>query len=126
MDPKELSEIIIGTCKLSTKRTEVLDLFNKDPRLVEQIDFLEKRLQDDNTEVFEKIGNILIAENGYHLALFSKDIIKIEDHDEADNKILNASEEELDEILRAQGYDPEKLEENGKELLERLKNKLKP
>jgi hypothetical protein len=47
----------------------------------------------------------------------------IQDFKDRCDEINNASNERIDEILREYGYDPRKLEEEGKEFLERLKEK---
>ena len=72
-------KIIILSCELKNKKDSILIEKNDDPALIRAINEFSKALKKNNIEIWEQHDNIIIAEDGYYLAIYPdriKEIVK--------------------------------------------------
>lgn len=70
--------IVHATCNISTSKDEVMEMLNTDKRLIKSMKNVTAELKAQDIEIFKTVGNICIAEDGYHVVLFEKDLQKVE------------------------------------------------
>lgn len=75
----KMEDIYIVTCKLDYSFDIILKSSSNDPQLVEKIILYSDELKKEGIEVFKQVNNILVAENGYYIAVFESDIEEIKE-----------------------------------------------
>lgn len=71
--------IVIASAEFTYSKEEILNtLSDNDEKLVEAATNYAKKLSQEKIDVWEQIGNILITEQGYMVALFGDDLEKVE------------------------------------------------
>ena len=72
-------KIIIVSCELKNAKDDILIEKNDDPVLIRAINEFSNGLKKNNIEIWEQHDNIIIAEDGYYLAIYPdriKEIVK--------------------------------------------------
>ena len=74
--------ILILTMPLDENKSRAFEQESTDEKLIKAIEDYIPALKENGVEIFEQKNNILITEQGYYLAVYSKDITIINDEDE--------------------------------------------
>lgn len=72
-------KIIIISCELKHAKNHILVERNDDPALIRAMNEFSKGLKKNNIEIWEQHDNIIIAEDGYYLAIYPdriKEVVK--------------------------------------------------
>ena len=72
-------QCVICICGLQNDKEKVLSASTKDPDLIAFVTEYRKTLDRKKVEIFLQKDNILVAEDGYYIALYASEFKKIAD-----------------------------------------------
>lgn len=72
-------QMVICVCGLFNDKDKVLGGASADENLTAYVTQYRTKLESKGIEIFNQVNNILVAEDGYYIAQYAKDLEKIED-----------------------------------------------